>query len=79
MESASLLEGFAGICPVEGMCHGRIVIVDKLSELGLEVDHRGEVAAAEALSLLNAEEDFDLVEPRAVFRQINEADPVTGI
>ena len=79
MGSAPLLEGFASVCPVEGMRHGRIVIGDELSELGLEVGHRGEVAAADALSLLNAEEDLDLVEPRAVFGQVNEADPVTGV
>ena len=61
------------------MGHGRVVVGNELSELGLEVGHRGEVAAADALSLLNAEEDLDLVEPRAVFGQVDEADAVSDV
>jgi hypothetical protein len=57
------LEGLSGVGPVEGVCHGRVVVGDELSELGLEVGHRGEVGAAQALSVGDAEKDFDLVEP----------------
>jgi len=67
MGAASLLERLSGVGPVEGVGHGRVVVGDELSELGLEVGHRGEVAAAQALSMDDAEKDFDLVEPRAIF------------
>ena len=79
MGAVSLLERFAGVGPVEGMGHGRVVVGDELSDLRFEVSHRGEVPAAQAFSLEDAEEDLDLVEPGAVFGQVNEADPVTGI
>src|SRR4051794_32101489 len=79
MGAASLLEGLAGISPVEGMGHGRVVVGDELSELGLELEHRGEVAAAQALPVDDAEEDLDLVQPRAVFRQVDEADAVADV
>ena len=79
MGAASLLEGLAGVGPVEGVGHGRVVVDDELSELGLEVGHRGEVVAAQALSSGDAEEDLDLVEPRAVFGQVNEADAVANV
>src|SRR3954447_3612397 len=79
MGAASLLEGLAGVGPIEGMSHRRVVVDDELSELGLELGHRGEVAAAQALSLEDAEEDLDLVEPRTVFRQVHEADAVTDV
>ena len=79
MGAASLLEGLSGVGPVEGVGHGRVVVGDELAELGLEVGHRGEVAAAEALSMDDAEKDLDLVEPRAVFGQVDEADAVADV
>ncbi len=79
MGAAFLLEGFAGVGPVEGMGHGRVVVDDERSDLGLEVGHRGEVPAAQAFSLEDAEEDLNLVEPRAVFWQVDEADPVADV
>ena len=77
--AAFFLEGFAGVGPVERMGHGRVGLGDELLELGLPCGHRGDVAAAQALSLEDAEEDFDLVEPRAVFGQVDEADAVSDI
>ena len=79
MGAASLLERLPGVGPVEGVGHSRVVVGDELSELGLEVGHRGEVAAAEALSVGDAEKDLDLVKPRAVFGQVDEADAVTDV
>src|SRR3954447_22889474 len=79
MGAASLLEGLAGVGPIEGMSHGRVVVDDELSELGLEVGHRGEGAAAQALSSEDAQEDLDLVEPRTVLRQVHEADAVADV
>jgi hypothetical protein len=76
MGAAFLLEGFAGVGPAEGMGHGRVVVDDERSDLGLEFGHRGEVPTAQAFSLEVAKEDLNLVEPRAVFWQVDEADPV---
>ena len=36
MRASSLLEGFAGVGPVEGMCDGRVVVGDELADLGFE-------------------------------------------
>ena len=77
--SARLLERLAGVGPVEGVGHRRVVVGDKLSELRFEVGHRGEVAATQAFSVGDAKEDLDLIEPRTVFRQVDKADPVTGV
>ena len=79
MGAAALWEGLAGVGPVEGVGHGRVVVGNELSELGLEVGHRGEVAAAQALSVGDAEKDLDLVKPRAVFGQVHEADAVVDV
>lgn len=77
--AAAFLEGFAGVGPVEGVGHRGVVVGDELSELGLEFWHRGEVAATQAFALQDAEEDFDLIEPGTVFRQVDEADAVAGV
>jgi ribosomal protein S5 len=58
------------------MGHGCVVVGDELSELGLKFGHRGEVAAAQALSMDDAEKDLDLIEPRAVFGQVDKTDAV---
>ena len=63
MGAVAFLERLARVSPIEGVGHGRVVVDDELSELGFEGGHRGKVAAAQALSLEDAEEDFDLVEP----------------
>ena len=59
--------------PVEGVGHGRVVVGNEPSGLGLEVGDRGGVTAAQALSWGDAEGDLDLVKPRAVFGQVDEA------
>src|ERR1700682_646418 len=76
---AVFLQRFAGIGPVEWVGHRGVVVDDELSKLRLEFEHRGEIAAAEALALEDTEKDFDLVEPRTVFRQVNETDAVAGV
>jgi hypothetical protein len=50
------LKGLAGVGPVEGMRHGRVLVSDELSDLGLKFGHRGKVAAAQTFSLEDAEE-----------------------
>ena len=63
MRAACLLEGLAGVGPVERVGHRSVVVNNELSELRFEVGHRGEVAAAQAFSLDDPEKDLDLVEP----------------
>ena len=72
------MEGLAGVGPVEGVGHRDVVIRDELPEFGLQFKHRGEVAPSQVLAVEDAEADFDLVEPRTVFRQVDEADAVSG-
>ena len=79
MGAAFLLEGFAGVGPVERMGHGRVVVGDELTNLGLEFEHRGEACATQAFSVEDAEEDLDLVEPRTMFGQVDEADAVVDV
>jgi hypothetical protein len=50
MGAAFLLEGFAGVGPVEGMGHGFVVVDDERSDLGLEFGHRGEGARQRSLT-----------------------------
>ena len=76
MRSAVFLQRFSGVGPVERVRHRGVVVGDELSELRFQFGHRFEVAAAQTFSLEDAEEDFDLVQPRAVFRQVDEADAV---
>ena len=79
MRAASLLERFAGVGPVEGVRHCCVVVGDELSDLGLKSGHRSEVSASQTFSLEDAEKDLDLVEPRAVFGKIDEADTVADV
>src|SRR4051812_33013715 len=74
-----LLKRLAGVGPVEPMGHRRVVVIDELSESRFEVGHRGEAAAAQAFPVDDAEDDLDLVEPRAVLGQVDEADPVADV
>ena len=76
--AAVFLQGPAGVGPIERMGHGEVVIRQELTELGFQFQHRGEATATQTFSLDDAENDFDLVEPRTVFWQINEADAVAG-
>ena len=63
MGAARGLEWFACVGPVEGVRHGRVVIVDEVAQLRLQVEDAGEVAATQAFALHDAEENFDLIEP----------------
>ncbi len=76
---AWFLHRLSGVGPMERMGHRHIVIGDEFSDLTLQILHRGEVAAAQNLSLKNAQEDFYLVEPRTVLGEVHEADAMTGV
>lgn len=79
MRATFLLEGSAGVGPVEGMGHGLIVTSDEFTNLGFEFGHRCEAGPTQAFSVEDAEEDLDLVEPRTVFGKVDEADPVVDL
>lgn len=74
--AAFFLERLAGVGPVEWMGHGRVVVGDELADFRLQVVDRGKAGSAQRFAVQDAEEDLDLVEPRAVFRQEHEADTV---
>ena len=61
-----------GVGPVEGMGHRWVVVADEVGELIAEFWHRCEAAAAQAFSMNDAEDDLNLVEPRTVFREVDE-------
>ena len=69
-------EGLAGVRPIERVGHGFVVVGDEGAEFGVEVRHGGEVAAADDFSHDDPKHRFDLVEPRAVFGQVYEANAV---
>lgn len=61
--SVSFLNRLSGVGPREWMSHRGVVVRDELSELRFKVCHRGEISAAQTLSLNDAEDDLNLIEP----------------
>ena len=53
-----------------------VEVVDKRRRAGAQIFERGEAGAFEQTSRQDREPDFDLVQPRAVARCIDEANPV---
>ena len=70
--SCGFFEWLAGVGPVAGMGHHWVVVADEVGELILEFAHRCEAAASLAFALADAEDDLNLVEPRTVFREVDE-------
>ncbi len=70
------LHGFSRVCPCEWMGHRGVVVGHEFSELRFEVGHTVEVSAPQELSMNDTEDDLDLIEPRAVFWKVDEADPM---
>ena len=77
--SFGFFERHAGVGSVEGMGHRSVVVVDEVSELIVEFWHRGEAAAAQAFAMDDAEDDFNLIEPRTVFREVHEPNAMARI
>ena len=77
--STLFLHGLSGVCPSERVGHCGIVIADEFPQLRLQICYRCEVAAAQELPVDNPKDDLDLVEPRTMLRQVDEADPVLEI
>ena len=53
-----------------------VEVVDKHSQLGLQVGDGQEISPAHHFAVDDPEDDLDLVEPRTVFRGVHEPDPV---
>jgi hypothetical protein len=66
---------FAGVGPLERMGHPSAIVFDEQSQLLFQIGNGLEVSAAHQLSIDDAEDDFDLVEPGAVFRRAHVFSP----
>lgn len=77
--SAMLLHGLPGVGPGKRVSHRSVVVIHKLPQLRFQVLYRLEVSAPQKLPVDDPEDDFDLVEPRTVLREVDEADPVAGV
>ena len=60
--------GLAGVGPLEGAGHRGVEVGQKVAQLCFQVGPGGEVAATQEFSHHDAEHDFNLVQPRTVFR-----------
>ena len=79
LRSAFLLHWFSGVGPGEGVGHRGVVIGHELAEFRFEVGHRGKVSAPQALAMNDPEDNLDLIEPRAVFREVDKTDSMPGV
>jgi hypothetical protein len=77
--AALLLHRLAGVGPGEGVGHRDVVVVHEFPQLRFQVHYRREVSSPHQLPVDDPEHDLNLVEPRTVLREIDEADPVGGV
>jgi hypothetical protein len=63
-----LVQGFAGVGPVEGMGEYQVEVGQEGFQFCFQVFPRGEVAAADDLPHHDTEHDFDLIQPGTMFR-----------
>ena len=77
--AALLLHRLASVGPGEGVGHRDVVIVHEFPQLRFQVRHRREVSAAQELPVDDPEHNLNLVEPRTVLREVDEADSVGGV
>lgn len=73
------LRWFSVVSPGERMSHRFVVIGHERSELRFEVGHRDEVSSPHHLAVNDAEDDFNLIEPRTVSGQIDEPNSVRDV
>src|SRR5512135_1565327 len=66
-----------GVRPAERLGEHPIEVGDEVQELAAQVRHRRERPPTDHLPHDHPEDDLDLVQPRAVLRQIYEPDAVT--
>src|ERR1700681_1091196 len=62
--------------PTEWLREHVVEVVDELRDAGAQVLEGGEAGALEQAPRQDGEPDFDLVQPRAVARRVDEANPV---
>lgn len=77
--SSSFVCGLSRVGPIERMGHRRIVVSDECFEFVFQVWYRYETSSSQNFSLNDAEDDFDLVQPRAMFGKIDEADAMAEV
>lgn len=77
--SAWLLQRLTGVGPFERMCHHVVIVPQEHAQFVLEILEGFEASAADRLSCDDPEDDFDLIEPRTVLREVDEADTVLGV
>src|SRR5262245_34123831 len=58
---------FMAICPLEGLRHGGVKVVNKRQESCLEVVHRRKTGPLEQLARQDAKPQLNLIEPRGMF------------
>ena len=68
------LQRLAGVCPVKGMGHRAVVIVQELAEFLLQVGYGCEVAPPHDFPQDDSKHRLNLIQPRAVLGQVNEPD-----
>src|SRR5258706_6681967 len=62
--------------PAEGFGEHVVEVIDKRRRAGAQVVERGEAGAVQQTPRQDGETDFGLVQPRAVVRRVDEANPV---
>ena len=73
------MQRLALVGPLEGFGHRAIEIFDKGQDFGLQILNGGEAATFEQFASQNAEPDFDLIHPRAVFGRVVEDNAVRRV
>ena len=61
------------------MGHCIVVVFDELFELGFQIGHRSEVPLSDQLAVNDSKEDFDLIQPRTMFGQVNKSNSMGWI
>jgi len=77
--TAFLLEWFAVVGPIERVSHCGVVISNELPDPRLQIGNRFEASTTQTFALNDAKDDLDLIEPRTVLGQVDEADAMCDI
>src|SRR3954452_3273317 len=77
--NASGLEGASRVRPLEWLGEHLVEVLDERQQFRAEIVHRRETAPTDDLAHNNPEHDLDLIEPRAVFGRVHEADAVAPV
>jgi len=72
-------QGTAGVGPAERFGKRAVEVFDEVQQPLLQCFGRLKITTPQNTSHYNAEHDFNLVQPRTVFRQVHEAKPVAVV